>query len=319
MWVTSSTQLARTPTAIALGKFDGVHRGHQRVIDSIIQHRDFTTSSPTYATVVTFHPHPQEFFSGTPRALLTPLEEKVQYLQSLHVDQLVLLPFDRELSALAPEDFVERILVEQLCAVRISVGADFRFGAKRTGTAKDLRAIAAKFSIPVEIICLETHSHSDISSSGDGDGRVSTSRIRDALAQGDIQCANHLLGRSYTLTGQVIQGKQLGRTIGFPTANLQLPPDKFLPKTGVYAVRITIGASDAVKYGVMNIGTRPTVAGENLTVEVHIFDWHQDLYGEKICVYLEKFIRPEQKFPSLDALKSQIQADCVIAQNFFHC
>lgn len=335
MWVTSSTQFARTPTAIALGKFDGVHRGHRRVIEPIIQNRDFSTPTPPYATVVTFDPHPQEFFSGTPRALLTPLDEKVELLQSLAVDQLVLLPFDRELCALTPEDFVEKVLVQQLCAISISVGADFRFGAGRKGTAKDLQSIASKFSVPVHITGLETHPFhitglntdglnadrcdADELSNDYGNGRISTSRIRDALAAGEIQTANHLLGRTYTLTGKVIQGQQLGRTLGFPTANLQLPPDKFLPKQGVYAVRVNIQSRIDLIYGVMNIGMRPTVAGEKISVEVHLFDWEGDLYWQNIAIQLEKFIRPEQKFSSLHALKTQINRDCLEARNFFSC
>lgn len=299
---------------MALGNFDGVHRGHQRVIQPILK---FVGASLTdklspktsnsihnYATVVTFNPHPQEFFTGQARALLTPLNEKVQQLVSLGVEQLVLLPFDRELAALSPQQFVEKILVQQLQSQRISVGEDFRFGRGRTGTAAELQAIAAIYNIPVTIVPLQTC---------EGE-RISSSSIRQALQQGDMKCAKALLGRSYTLSGPVIQGQQLGRTISFPTANLQLPPEKFLPRQGVYAVRVSTEAG--TELGVMNIGLRPTVNGTSPSIEVHLLDWSGDLYSKTLTVYLEKFLRPEQKFASLEALKEQIQADCTIAKSF---
>jgi len=314
VWITSSPAKTLTPAAVALGNFDGVHRGHQRVIQPILK---FVGASLTdklspktsnsihnYATVVTFNPHPQEFFTGQARALLTPLNEKVQQLVSLGVEQLVLLPFDRELAALSPQQFVEKILVQQLQSQRISVGEDFRFGRGRTGTAAELQAIAAIYNIPVTIVPLQTC---------EGE-RISSSSIRQALQQGDMKCAKALLGRSYTLSGPVIQGQQLGRTISFPTANLQLPPEKFLPRQGVYAVRVSTEAG--TELGVMNIGLRPTVNGTSPSIEVHLLDWSGDLYSKTLTVYLEKFLRPEQKFASLEALKEQIQADCTIAKSF---
>ncbi|AKG24568.1 riboflavin kinase [Calothrix sp. 336/3] len=334
MWVTSSMELALTPTAIALGKFDGVHRGHRRVIQPILPSlpnagRNQDLPFPPchiYSTVVTFDPHPQEFFTGKPRALLTPLDEKVQQLRSLGVEQLVLLPFDRELTALSPEEFVEKILVEQLQAARISVGQDFRFGSRRCGTADDLRIIAAKYGIPVHIVPLETCPE-DLEQENFNpsveDTSISSSLIREILATGDMIRVNRLLGRSYTLIGKVIQGQQLGRKLGFPTANLELPKDKLLPHYGVYAVRVfTVGETPELQenlgYGVMNIGDRPTVNGTQLTAEVHILNYSGDLYGGKLAVQLEKFIRPEQKFANLDALKQQIHIDCDTAQAFFN-
>lgn len=337
MWVTSSLTNALTPTAVALGNFDGVHRGHQRVIQPVLKTKRSArgalretkeligNSLPltylterSYTTVVTFNPHPREFFSGQPRALLTPLDEKVQQLLHLGVEQLVLLPFDRELAALSPQEFVEKILVQQLHCQQISVGQDFCFGKQRSGNATNLQAIAANFGIPVTVVPLYT-------CSGD---RISSSSIRQALEQGDIQRAKTLMGRAYTLTGSVIKGQQLGRTIGFPTANLQLPPEKFLPRQGVYAVRVFIkedkgtrgrGESNILTspislVGVMNIGCRPTVNGTQASIEVHLLDWSDDIYGKTMTVKLEKFLRPEEKFASLEALKTQIKADCAIAR-----
>ncbi len=368
MWVTSSTAKVLKPNAIALGNFDGIHRGHQQVLQPILNPgcssfsngKTKETGNP-YATVVTFNPHPREFFTGHRKKLLTPLEEKVKQLERLGVEQLVLLPFDRKLACLSPQQFVEEILVSQLEASRISVGEDFRFGHKRAGTAADLQAIAANFGIEVTITYLQTCQGDR---SGEQTVRISSSLIRQALEQGEISQANRMLGRAYTLTGTVIAGQKLGRTIGFPTANLQLPAAKFLPRQGVYCVGVFLEpetGNRAVKSeknvpdrqshfteaeqsvlhspaecalpwqtpelpaanrqspikGVMNLGCRPTVDGITPAVEVHLLDWSGDLYGQTITVSLEKFVRPEQKFPSLEALKAQIAADCQVAQKYF--
>ncbi|WP_186538681.1 bifunctional riboflavin kinase/FAD synthetase [Dulcicalothrix desertica] len=330
--VTNQAELALTPTAVALGKFDGVHRGHQQVIKPISSSTEMGLNLSSreleqgniHSTVVTFDPHPQEFFSGKPRTLLTPLNEKVKQLQLLGVEQLVLLPFDRELCELSPVEFVEKILVQQLQATQISVGQDFRFGSKRSGTAYDLQIIAARYNIPVTIVSLEIDTQHDSTAQNTTPEmtRISTSLIRSILEEGNVERAQQLLGRPYTLHGVVVKGQQLGRTIGFPTANLELPKDKFLPSNGVYAVRIfeASGASELLEFlalGVMNIGNRPTVNGENVTIEVHLFDWAADLYGKKLVVELEKFLRPETKFASLEALKNQIQLDCSLAKAFF--
>ncbi|HYX17630.1 MAG TPA: bifunctional riboflavin kinase/FAD synthetase [Nostoc sp.] len=344
VWVAPSSEGLLTPTAVALGKFDGVHLGHQRVIQPVLhagghlsvasspqskENQQLANQEYIYSTVVTFDPHPQEFFTGQPRTLLTPLDEKVQQLRSLGVEQLVLLPFNKELSALTPEEFVQKILVQQLRCQQISIGQDFCFGEKRSGTAKDLQLIAAKHNIPVTIVPLQTYTgNSPTQSSCDStnptqDARISTSLIRQTLEQGDIENANILLGRPYTLLGVVVQGQQLGRTIGFPTANLQVPKEKFLPRQGVYAVRVFIlnETSDVAPnetLGVMNIGNRPTVNGTYSSAEVHLFNWSGDLYGKKLAVELVKFLRPEQKFASLEALKTQIQLDCVVAKEILN-
>lgn len=329
MRVTSSLTTALVPTTVALGNFDGVHQGHRQVIRQVVARKssgdhqahsvevqtagyrqrqienlsDSLDSLPIYTTVLTFDPHPQEFFSGQPRTLLTPRSEKAEQLEVLGVDQLVLLPFDRDLAQLEPQTFVEEILVNQLQAKWISVGQDFHFGRKRSGTAVDLQAIAANYGIETTIVPLYIL---------DGK-RVSSSNVRQALTQADLDTAHRLLGRSYSLTGTVVKGQQLGRTLGFPTANLQLPADKFLPRWGVYSVWVE-GWSFQSQPGVMNVGCRPTVAGDRPTVEVYLLDWSGDLYGQTLTVHLAHFLRPEAKFDSLDALKSQIQKDCEMAR-----
>ncbi|MEG4228555.1 bifunctional riboflavin kinase/FAD synthetase [Microcoleus sp. N9_B2] len=293
--------------------------------------RDSDGVDRLYSTVVTFDPHPQEFFTGQPKKLLTPLAEKVELLAAMGVEQLVLLPFDQELAALTACEFVEEILVRQLKASRISVGVDFRFGRGRVGTAVDLQSIASGYGIDVALIPLHNCAEGD---------RISSSAIREGLASGDLRKANKLLGRPYSLVGTVVGGQRLGRTIGFPTANIELPPEKFLPCFGVYAVRVSVkdgggiikDESSAYKWenpkslipdrssnvsfinGVMNVGRRPTVDGLQLTVEVHLLDWSGDLYGQTLSASLIEFLRPEQKFASLDALKTQIQADCDVAR-----
>jgi riboflavin kinase / FMN adenylyltransferase len=346
VWIISSLTTIQTPTVIALGNFDGVHRGHCKVIQPILptgvlspvgeslpplqtlqflsagavgtanepmngavhQSCYYETAIVPYSTVVTFSPHPQEFFTGQRRELLTPLHEKAAYLKAMGVQQLVLLPFDQDLAKLSPHKFVEDILIQKLQAQQISVGQDFRFGRQRGGTTADLQAIAASHGITVQIVPLYT----------DGGERISSSAIRQALQQGDVSRANQLLGRPYTLMGEVVRGQQLGRTIGFPTANLKLPPEKFLPRQGVYAVWgycSTGKAEKSIIPAVMNIGYRPTVDGVRQTIEVHLLDWSGDLYGQLLNVSLEQFLRPEQKFASLNELKSQIQSDCETARS----
>jgi riboflavin kinase / FMN adenylyltransferase len=292
--ITSSLTTAKTPTLVALGNFDGIHQGHRQVLQPILQ-----SPSTAFPTVVTFRPHPQEFFTGQRRALLTPLEEKAMCLQALGVEQLVLLPFDQALAALSPQEFVEKILVQQLQAQHISVGQNFRFGHRRCGTTADLKTIAAQHQITVTLAPLYPI---------DGE-RVSSSAIRQSLEQGDPQQAQRLLGRPYALIGEVVKGQQLGRTIGFPTANLKLPSDKFLPCNGVYQVKVV-----GLGLGVMNIGDRPTVDGKQRTIEVHVLDWAGDLYGQELTVQVERFLRPEQRFESLAALQAQIERDCAIAR-----
>ena len=300
MWITSTPERALTPTAIALGNFDGVHRGHQNVIQPVLQ-------QPIRSTVVTFHPHPREYFTGEPSLLLTPLEEKISYLKALGTQQLVLLPFNRDLASLPAEGFVKEILIKQLQAQYISVGENFCFGYQRQGNVDYLSAIASQFGITVNIVTLETNQKR----------RISSSRIREALNQGNIELANELLGRTYSLMGTVITGEQRGRTIGFPTANLALPRNKLIPRYGVYAVTVTSSTRPILSPhpAVMNIGMRPTVNGKHPTIEIHLLNWSGDLYQHTLTVQLQKFLRPEEKFNSLDELKAQITRDCQEAMN----
>ena len=307
MWITSSLAKVLTPNAVALGNFDGIHRGHQKVLRPILPASlaEGSRCLQIHSTVVSFQPHPRQFFTGQSKKLLTPIEEKVKILENLGIDQLVLLPFDRQLAALNPQQFVEEILVARLQVKKISVGEDFRFGRDRSGNVCSLEKIAAKFSIETSIASLQN----------DRDQlRISSSLIRQALEEGQIERANQMLGRNYSLVGVVIRGQQLGRTIGFPTANLKLPESKLIPRQGVYCVRVSLDGDTDLVRGVMNVGYRPTVVGKKeLSVEVHLLNWSGDLYDRTLTVELIEFLRSEQKFASLDELKAQITRDCQAA------
>lgn len=293
-------QIVSSPTAIALGNFDGLHLGHQRVISAIL-------GTPQISTVVSFDPHPQEFFSKTLRPQLTPLPEKQVLLERLGVQQLVVLPFTASLAQLSYTEFMERILQNYLQAERIAVGFNFRFGKDRKGTIYDLKRV---WGDRLTIISEQSLSEAV---------RISSSNIRTALGNGNLELAQRMLGRPYSLTGTVVHGQQLGRKLGFPTANLLLPERKFLPRYGVYAVHVDcIHGSNLV--GVMNIGMRPTVENGHIrdvhrpVIEVHIIDWEGNLYGSEMRVKLMGFLRPEQKFHSLEELKQQIIRDCSSAK-----
>jgi riboflavin kinase / FMN adenylyltransferase len=290
------------PTAVALGNFDGVHCGHQRAIELLLNH-----AAALHSTVVTFDPHPQQFFSGQTRQLLTTVTEKAGCLASLGVEQLVLLTFDQDLVRLTPAEFVARILHQELSAQQIVVGADFRFGYQRAGDATMLATLAAEHGMKTHILELAF----------DRDQRIGSSRVRAALLDGELREVDRLLGRSYSIAGLVVPGQQLGRTLGFPTANIDYPPIKFLPRLGVYCVRVDT-AQERQLPGVMNIGKRPTVNGQSTSVEVHLLNWTGDLYGQQLTIYLDQFLRPEQKFAGLPELTSQIQTDCIAAQEFYH-
>lgn len=302
MQINSSLDRILTPTVIALGNFDGIHRGHLEVMRPVLDWEDRSDIK----TVVTFDPHPQQYFTGQQRQLITPHQERAIILEQLGIEQLILLPFDRELVKLSPAEFVDQILDQQLHAKFISVGEDFRFGNQRAGNATDLVTLTAAVGISTRIAPLETND----------DARISSSRIRTALLAADLTLTQELLGRYYSIVGTVINGQEIGRSIGFPTANLKYPAEKFLPRQGVYCVQVDTPTATQLP-GVMNIGKRPTVNGINTTVEVHLLDWEGNLYGQQLTVYLHHFLRSEQKFPDLAALTHQIQTDCDAARVFF--
>jgi len=280
---------ARTPSAIALGNFDGVHRGHRAVLGQVL--------GQINPTVVTFEPHPREYFTAKRGFLLTPGSEKLDLLAALGFCQVLVLPFTPELAQLPAPEFVKHYLVEVLGAVRVSIGPDFQFGYQRGGNARLLAELGASLGFELAI-ATETQWAS---------GRVSSSAIREALTQGDLGTTRALLGRNYQLVGTVIHGEGRGRTLGFPTANLAVSERKFIPRSGVYLVRATWGHQSG--WGLLNLGHRPTFEGKTQSLEVHLLDWQGDLYGQTLTIELFQYIRPEQKFNGIEELVQQIKQD----------
>lgn len=288
---------------LTIGNFDGVHRGHQALLTNLKQ-QGKRLGLPVM--VMIFEPQPLEFFAPDKApARLTRLRDKCKYLAEAGVDYLLCVRFNREFAAIGAQDFVTRLLVDKLGVKYIAVGDDFRFGAGRSGDYDLLRRDGETLGFAVT----NTDSFCDCGT------RISSTAIRQALRENDLKTAETLLGRPYSITGRVVHGDELGRTIGFPTANL---PMKRLvaPVKGVYAVEV-YGLGPLPLPGVANIGTRPTVAGVRQQLEVHLLDVTMDLYGRHIKVVLRAKLRDEQRFGSLDELKQQIAKDVLAARTFF--
>jgi riboflavin kinase/FMN adenylyltransferase len=283
-------------TIVTLGTFDGVHLGHQSILKKLLE----ATENGVYESVVlTFYPHPrmvlQQEYS---LQLLNSIEEKTVLFEQFGIDHLIIHPFDESFSKLSAEAFVQKILVDQLHIHKIIIGHDHRFGENRTANITDLIQFGKKYNFEVEQINAEAINKI----------AVSSTNIRTALANGSIQLANRYLGYDYSFSGKVILGKQLGRTLGFPTANLiLLEPYKLIPKEGAYIVYSALNNTRI--FGMMNIGNNPTLGENERSIEVHFFDLNEDLYDSVLCISLLAFIRPEEKFSSVEALKTQLEKD----------
>ncbi|RTE64351.1 bifunctional riboflavin kinase/FAD synthetase [Amphritea opalescens] len=285
-----------------IGNFDGVHLGHQQVLAQVLR-KGKELGLP--AVVIIFEPQPREFFAGNqapPR--LTRFDEKVRLLKAQGVDRVLCLTFNERLRTMSADQFVDELLLKGLAVRHFVVGDDFRFGCDRSGDYNMLRQSGERYGFSV--VNTETF---------DVDGeRVSSTRVRHALQHNDLTLACALLGRPYSVTGRVMHGQELGRTIGVPTANVRM--HRFhSPLNGVYAVTVT--GKNLSAQGVANIGMRPTVNGKQPVLEAHLFDWSGDLYGQLLTVEFKTFIRPEQKFSGLDALKQQIDNDIQQVRNYF--
>ena len=298
-----------TGAVLALGNFDGVHRGHQTVIAAAgaVARR---LGAPH--GVLTFEPHPRQIFRPDDAPFrLTPLRVKAHELEALGVDVMFSLHFDREFAQRTAENFVDEILLGALRVRHVVVGYDFVFGRGRAGTVEFLQDMGAQRGFGIDVVAAVAEGGSEI---------VSSTRIREHLVAGRPAEAARLLGRAWEIDGRVEHGDARGRTIGFPTANVMLG-EYLRPAAGVYAVRIGVeppgterGATTQWHEGVANIGTRPTVGGTDLRLEAHLFDFSGDLYGAHVRVALMEFIRPERKFASFDELKQQIAADAEMAR-----
>jgi len=280
---------------LAIGNFDGIHLGHQALLKKLTQTAHQLNLS---SAVMTFEPHPREFFMpGSAPARLCSLREKLEYFADAGVERTYVCAFNRHFAKITADEFMQRILRQSLNAEAILVGEDFRFGAQRAGSVTDF--VDAKFNL----ISLPQVNLND--------SRVSSTRVRLALAAGELQEATALLGRPYSISGKVIHGAERGRKLGFPTANVHMRHER-PALTGVYAVKL-----DGLN-AVANLGVRPTIAGiPKLSLEVHVLDFDADLYDKHVHVEFFHKIRDEMKFPSLDALKVQIAKDVAVARDFF--
>jgi len=283
-------------TILTLGTFDGVHAGHRKILERLTQNVE---NGKYESLVLTFFPHPRMVLqeqSGI--KLLNTIPEKIDLLEKIGIENLVIHPFDESFSRLTAQKFVKNVLVDKFHTQKIIIGHDHRFGRDRTANIDDLITFGKQYDFEVEQISVQEVN--DVS--------ISSTKIRNALMEGNMALANEYLGYEYFLTGTIFKGKQLGRTIGFPTANLQIEENhKLIPRNGVYVVKSAINQKTV--FGMMNIGFNPTVAGENLSIEVHFFDFDADLYDQKIRVSILEYLRSEQKFDSVDLLKEQLEKD----------
>ena len=284
------------PAVITIGTFDGVHIGHRKILERLINDAKETNR---VATVLTFFPHPRMVLQkDSGLKLLNTIDEKIIILERLGLDYLVIQAFTKDFSRLSATEFVRDILVNSLHTKKVIIGYDHRFGRNRTANISDLIAFGAALDFEVEEI--PAQEIEEVS--------VSSTKIRHALQDGAIKTANKYLGYYYMLTGVVVRGKGLGKNLDFPTANLHIKESyKLIPRNGVYAIKSTL--EDKTVYGMMNIGFNPTVDGEDRSIEVHFFEYNQNLYGQSIQVDILDWIREEHKFDSLQALKTQLIQD----------
>ena len=284
----------KKPTSIAIGSFDGLHAGHRKLIESVVKESKFTP------TIASFWPHPREVLYKETRLRLDLPEEKLPILEELGIKQLVLIPFDEKLSKLSAESFVKDVLIKQLQAKNISVGANFRFGFKRRGDINTIQNMIKDLDIKLKIISILN----------DKEGRISSSRVRESLQKSDLKNALKILKRPYSFNGKVVRGKGIGESLGFPTANLEIDGRKFLPGKGVYAAWTKIQGSSHKIASVMNLGSQPTI--DPLlpsAVEVHLINKDINLYGLNLSVEPVERLRSQIKFKNIDQLSNQINKD----------
>ena len=287
-------------TVVTIGTFDGVHIGHQKIVNRLVNHAELDS------VILTFFPHPRMVLQqDNTIKLLHTIEEKTSVLNQLGLDHLVIHPFTKEFSRLTAQQFVEDILVNQLKAKKIIIGYDHRFGRNRTADISTLKDFGEQYGCVVE----------EITKQDVDDVAVSSTKIRTALQKGHIEKANAFLGQPYMLTGTIVRGKGIGKTLGYPTANIQIEEAyKLIPKNGVYIVKTNF--KGITYFGMMNIGTNPTVGGKSQTIETYFFNMDTDLYGSKMTIQMQKRIRDEKKFASVDQLIEAMQNDEKISINY---
>lgn len=292
---------------VTIGTFDGVHLGHQKIIEQLNLEAEKVDGE---SVLLTFDPHPRIvlFPENHGVKLIQTLDEKFQVLENFNLKNVVLVPFTKEFSELSATEFVEQILVGNLKAKKVVIGYDHQFGRNREGNIEFLKSVSEKYGF--EVIEISAKSIDEIN--------ISSTKIRDSLLRGDVETAKLFLSRSYEISGKVIKGNQLGRKLGFPTANINVNSDiKLIPANGVYAVRVKI--NNELHFGMMNIGSKPTVNSTNeKSLEVFIFDFNNDIYDSEITLFFDEHIRNEQKFANLDELKKAISNDEVVCRQYFN-
>ncbi|WP_236636917.1 bifunctional riboflavin kinase/FAD synthetase [Sinomicrobium soli] len=283
-------------SVVTIGTFDGVHVGHRKILERLIES---ARANNLKSTLLTFFPHPRMVLQqDADIKLINTLDEKIAILEKSGLEQLIIYPFTREFSRLTAIEFVRDIIVDKLRARKVIIGYDHRFGRNRTATIKDLREYGETYEFDVEEIGVE---EVDAVS-------VSSTKIRRALEEGDMETANQYLGYDFMLTGEVVKGKGLGKQMRYPTANLHIAETyKLIPAKGVYVVKSEI--DDRVVYGMMNIGFNPTVNGDRQSIEIHFFDFDRDIYGKKIRIDMLKRLRDEVRFDSVESLTLQLHKD----------
>ncbi|MDY3530153.1 bifunctional riboflavin kinase/FAD synthetase [Riemerella anatipestifer] len=291
-----------SPTALSIGMFDGVHLGHQSIIKNL---KKISDEKKLSSGLLTFWPHPRTIFNPNENLkLLNTLTEKTSLIENLGVDFLFLQNFDEDFRNLSADDFVKKILVDKLNVKHLIIGYDHRFGKDKKGDFSLLQKMATEFDFEVQqldAIQLENQN-------------ISSTKIRNAIASGDFKSANDMLGYHYPLSGKVIHGKKIGRTIGYPTANISIDNIKLLPKKGAYIVEVWI---DNLFYkGMLSVGTNPTVSGTELSVEVYIIDFNKDIYDQDITIKFRDFLHEEIKFDGLEALIKKLDEDKALTESF---
>lgn len=291
------------PSVVTIGTFDGVHVGHQKIIDRLI---DVAQKNHLESAILTFFPHPRMVLQKEVGIkLINTIEERKKIIKDKGVDHLVVYPFTKEFSRLTAREYVEQILVNKLNAKKIIIGYDHRFGRNRNANIQDLKELGKTFGFTVE----------EISKQDVEDVAVSSTKIRKAIEEGDIEKANTFLGNPFSLNGKIIKGKSLGKTLGFPTANLEIKEDyKIIPKNGVYIVKAYL--NNKWVFGMMNIGTNPTVGGDTQTIETYFLEFSQDLYGQELNIQMLKRIRDERKFGDVDQLIEAMNNDLEYTKSY---
>ncbi len=284
------------PTVVTIGTFDGVHIGHRKIINRLV---NTGKEEGLKSVILTFFPHPRMVLQKDSNIkLINTIEERREILESVGLDYLLIKEFTREFSRLTAEDFVKTLLVDKLNAKKVIIGYDHRFGRNRNADIEDLKKFGHTYNFDVEEISVQ-----DID-----DVAVSSTKIRKALSEGDVERANTYLGYNFMLNGTVTKGKGLGRQLNYPTANIKIDEAyKLIPKYGSYIVKAYI--EEDMVYGMMNIGMNPTVNGDKETIEVHFFNFNKDIYDQSLTIELLKRLRDEQKFASVEALKNQLEKD----------